>query len=54
METPFDETHNAEPSVAPAIASDSVDVDMDALIGNMESSLQFVPKGVRKKQAGKS
>ena len=40
-------------SSANAPASDTIDVDMDALVGNMESSLQFLPKGLRKKHAGK-
>ncbi len=29
------------------------DVEMDALVQDLSSSLQFVPKGVRKKQASK-
>jgi len=32
----------------------STDVDMDALVDNMASSLQFLPKGVRKKLPAKS
>lgn len=37
-----------------AVPTTPMDVDMDGLVENMESSLQFVPKGVRKRQNAKT